>query len=506
MDEIYRNARRVRICLGEYPNAFLATWLIRVINISAGDQSFLSTIQLIINASILKYLRTSVSELLELLCHPWFERVWVIQEVIVASAITVQYGYMTLSWPELHRFALLVDSPNSPLVRLLSLNPTVLHNLKKSIIFPRHIFLLEHYRSQFRPEKRLPFCEILERFSNHDATWSIDKIFAVLGLTDAVQKKDDFIDYGARETITMVKVAKYIHERGQLMEVLPFAGIGWGVHDPNLPSWVVDWRLRRDFYMLCEPSLYNATKSKAAKEVYISTNGTILTLFGHVIDKIKAVGPISPTTKDMAARLSPTTVDPKDTIMLDWYNASMKILTDNGAPETYYHHEKQHLSEVFLRTIIGDTSRTPSATTCPANREAIQASERYFEMFKVQDHLVEDSASIDSSHSEPAGFRTKEEIEKISKDYTRLTRPIWMGVDFKRKVCVTKDGYVGLVPTFAEPEDLICVLFGICVPLVLRTSKSKPSKYQLIGESYVHGMMDGEIFSIREHVDRFTIV
>jgi hypothetical protein len=81
-----------------------------------------------------------------------------------------------------------------------------------------------------------------------------------------------------------------------------------------------------------------------------------------------------------------------------------------------------------------------------------------------------------------------------------------MGVDFKRKVCVTKDGYVGLVPTFAEPEDLICVLFGICVPLVLRTSKSEPSKYQLIGESYVHGMMDGEIFSIREHVDRFTIV
>ncbi|KAN0091804.1 hypothetical protein V8E51_017651 [Hyaloscypha variabilis] len=58
-----------------------------------------------------------------------------------------------------------------------------------------------------------------------------------------------------------------------------------------------------------------------------------------------------------------------------------------------------------------------------------------------------------------------------------------------RKLFTTVQGYMGLAPSTAREGDLVCVLLGGDVPFILRPSKSN---YSLIGESYVHGIMDGE--------------
>jgi hypothetical protein len=51
----------------------------------------------------------------------------------------------------------------------------------------------------------------------------------------------------------------------------------------------------------------------------------------------------------------------------------------------------------------------------------------------------------------------------------------------------------GLAPTRAEAEDIICILFGCSVPVILREIRDQSgSHFVLIGEAYVHGMMDGE--------------
>ena len=51
---------------------------------------------------------------------------------------------------------------------------------------------------------------------------------------------------------------------------------------------------------------------------------------------------------------------------------------------------------------------------------------------------------------------------------------------------------MGLAPNFVEPGDHICVLIGCNVPLVLRPTGSNDHK--VVGECYVHGMMDGAAF------------
>jgi hypothetical protein len=44
----------------------------------------------------------------------------------------------------------------------------------------------------------------------------------------------------------------------------------------------------------------------------------------------------------------------------------------------------------------------------------------------------------------------------------------------------------------AMADDIICILYGCSVPVVLRQQKGENGCfYQLVGEYYVHGMMDG---------------
>lgn len=46
----------------------------------------------------------------------------------------------------------------------------------------------------------------------------------------------------------------------------------------------------------------------------------------------------------------------------------------------------------------------------------------------------------------------------------------------------------------------ICILFGASVPAVLRRSTDNEDAFQLVGECYVHGIMDGEALSINDGV------
>ncbi len=72
----------------------------------------------------------------------------------------------------------------------------------------------------------------------------------------------------------------------------------------------------------------------------------------------------------------------------------------------------------------------------------------------------------------------------------RVQSVIW-----NRKFFVSSNNtYIGLVPPAAQVGDLICILYGCTVPVVLRRLEDIDGKeyFQVVGESYVYRMMDGE--------------
>lgn len=58
----------------------------------------------------------------------------------------------------------------------------------------------------------------------------------------------------------------------------------------------------------------------------------------------------------------------------------------------------------------------------------------------------------------------------------------------------TAKGYIGLIPKYASIGDKVCVLYGGQMLYVLRQDRFNPSLHEMIGESYFHGLVDGEAF------------
>ncbi|TWU76241.1 hypothetical protein ED733_004756 [Metarhizium rileyi] len=62
----------------------------------------------------------------------------------------------------------------------------------------------------------------------------------------------------------------------------------------------------------------------------------------------------------------------------------------------------------------------------------------------------------------------------------------------KHALCFTEDRLIGLMPLTTQTGDIVVIIHGCDVPFVIRPSK-REGHYCLVGECYVHGVMNGEM-------------
>ncbi|PMD55579.1 HET-domain-containing protein [Hyaloscypha bicolor E] len=84
------------------------------------------------------------------------------------------------------------------------------------------------------------------------------------------------------------------------------------------------------------------------------------------------------------------------------------------------------------------------------------------------------------------------EEEKVLMVWARMKIGSWLRW---RRLIVTKKGYIGMGPTGVRIGDTVAVLEGGVTPFILR---KYGYMYRLVGESYVHGIMDGEVLEMAE--------
>lgn len=82
-------------------------------------------------------------------------------------------------------------------------------------------------------------------------------------------------------------------------------------------------------------------------------------------------------------------------------------------------------------------------------------------------------------------------FEALSRDAFNYC--INLSYQISRKPFLSGRGYVGLVPKHALPGDQLAIVEGASVPYVFRERKGGKHGWELIGEAYVDGLMDGEV-------------
>lgn len=81
-------------------------------------------------------------------------------------------------------------------------------------------------------------------------------------------------------------------------------------------------------------------------------------------------------------------------------------------------------------------------------------------------------------------------LSMVKEFLQRVQEVVW-----NRQLIKTKRGYLGLAPEAAEKGDLVCILYGCSVPVVIREVEG--GAHELVGECYVHGMMDGAALAMQ---------
>ncbi|RYP59092.1 hypothetical protein DL769_008691 [Monosporascus sp. CRB-8-3] len=472
--------------------------------------------------------------LVEFFANPWFSRVWIIQEVVCGSPVKMYYGSRYVDWDAMGRVAdTLAEPAVLPLLRgarhglrarenaLRLLNIMQTRNLHRK--YYNYVPYM-HSNPNVRPLCHVallwrisPLSALLSGFRHFDATDPRDKIYALLGLIIDNKRPYPLLypDYATSPPELMNLTARHLINAESYFDVISFAGTGhartWGGESQakGMASWAADWTCAPLGAPLHDPrsAKFSGTKYGAADQVSAeivfgavmrgenehSARGEAdeLWMRGERWDEIAAVWPGEDGSTWCADE--PVEIDPA---------TGRAVFNQERVHELVEHHDRalefvlragetdeSHVRECFWRTLIGDRTKTQR----PAPGGTGQLYMRWVENIRA---LLTCNVS---------------ELSAVDRIVPHLTawNDLLSQCAVGRKVCLTKSGHMGMVPMGARAGDSVAFPYGAATPLVLREVEGDPGfhghdhpptlltkatsgLYELIGECYVHGVMDGE--------------
>jgi hypothetical protein len=269
----------------------------------------------------------------------------------------------------------------------------------------------------------------------------------------------------------------------------------------DMPSWVTDWtKPRRGRKLTTDPN-YNASPGRIPSLVRISP--TLLKIRGLLIDSIVAVG--APLLNDaLYSKRFPGTqygvkFEETSSVIKSWFAAI------DGVPYCYATGEwKGH---AFATTLLAGFGEKPwDISLKPSQQDLMRFSGKRVKVFKHLwwwlENILGSGADIDRRRIFPPGetimpdqWYSSSGIDNPKPEAAiRLVREmnsIFASASGYTSLFATKSNWIGTGPVNIQVGDLICLFYGARTPSIIRKGNSK-GIYQLVGETYVHGLMFGE--------------
>ena len=428
-----------------------------------------------------------------LLSRPWFGRMWVLQELGVASSATVVCGNQSIPWQDVSG---LIDhmQPNTWLAVFGS------SGYRSSVLAHGRLTKLLSIRDAISKNGTICSVDALYASRFFDATDPRDKIYALTGLCmcDLHFARPDYskdvLDV-YRETALAILFSQDLklcadsclkfHEH-PVMSVICEAERTENKY--ALPSWVPDWRTR-PYESIWQTTSRSGHKAAGTSKTQISLTDdpNKISLAAKIGDAVRLVSSIAPATENSSSHID--TPERWGKYLFDrvpqsyWINESSSMAAScqryqNGASR----------DKAFGSTLIGNKavasgnsyqiSQQPADTCCTPDYPMCYWHFRQL-LFKICPNGVVNGAGIP-------------QLRLILGQHMQGYKSFEMGyraVSQGRRFFTSLSGYMGIGPPCMRPGDSICVFLGGNVPWIVR---QEGPEYTLIGECYVHGIMDSE--------------
>jgi hypothetical protein len=415
--------------------------------------------------------------LINLFRRPWWLRVWVLQEAVVARTATAMCGTLRANFDSLIKVA-----------DCLGVNGSIgiydVSDEAPGVLSARVIKSLRAWGC--------PLLSLLRLTRSYQATDQRDNVFALMGLIsdkENLDGKGTFIDYsvGGNDLFRSLAI-DYLTGRESL-EYLSYAGLSSQYPYSTLSSWVADWSYPNN--KICTIGANRPFRFKAAGDttphLRISSDRATLTIKGYTISTISRIGPFTRKAEQPTPNIG-------DTASYRLYQRA-KIKDekrqvadlDDITSFDFIIPEGQPREEAIWRTFACDM--TPTARRLPAS--SVIAYQFYHSLIDA----VDEEGNLNPARSADGQTALILEYLYAAKLFNTM-----------RNLCATTAGHIGSVPHGSVVGDVIGIFQGGTVPFVLR--ESEDGHYQLVGECYVHGIMDGEALKcddIKDQAREFKI-
>jgi hypothetical protein len=415
--------------------------------------------------------------------HPWWTRIWVVQETILARKATVLYCNVTVPWT-------LVAEATRAAARHIhccgDLNQAQGGRELRAIVELRKAMYddLDWLRAARAQDKKLSLYQVMSRTHLRGATDVRDEVFGVLGLvTDWLGEPPLIPDYDLSPREVFMRVVTN-HIQSTLSLHILMGTTRNGV--PYVPSWVTQRGPT-------SRSSSSSTGHRINRAVLFSAAGGTAASIKRVDDilitdafepsyTISKVGSTLPGHHDWHELMDCIT---------SWRHMARLVDTLiqlNGSKHSH--------NESFWRTITNDAwqpQRLNSADVFSAqldfNGEIFTAYRRFGDTNVSR--IAEDFWNWVQSHAN-GGEKTLREYVSSMSEIRAFYRSLG-GATLDRKFFLASNGLIGMGPPEIQSGDSIAILLGSRVPFCIRAVQGAPrGHYRIVGDIYVHGLMDGE--------------
>jgi hypothetical protein len=399
----------------------------------------------------------------KLFARPWWDRVWVVQEFIAGRDVLFLCGGRVFEQETLGAALLTLGMADALSVDQMMHGSTEIATRD----YGRNTLEMFRARAKYQSSNGLMFEDLLSMVisCNKQASDPKDVLFALMGVAQNSEQFNIGIDYSKSVQEVYIQFMVKILNHGRLRAL-------WLCHTASktegLPSWVPDWAAVgnedrqplaanpcTDCLGLEQPDrLFSASNRPILLSCTYTNGNASLKLYGAKLDSIRAVGPGVGNLEF----ITPSTFEEWMTTMLRMLRAGPYIY-DNGLTD----------EEAVWRTSILDM-------------EPVYDSEIYVESRQRA------RPEFYSGYLECA---ENNEVPNSLNKYIKGVKEFRAFIEgsIGRRPFVTENGYIGQGPPGVQVGDIAAIIHGAEVPFLFRRYLEK---YQIIGEAYIHGIMDGE--------------
>ncbi|EGR48126.1 uncharacterized protein TRIREDRAFT_63093 [Trichoderma reesei QM6a] len=409
---------------------------------------------------------------------PWFHRIWIVQEIGTTAPATLYWGDTEMDWDTLSFVAGILNERYHHLRTRFFIGTSNIRYLHQRFVEPAEAYDQFHNRGNFAYE--------LHRARHLLAQDPRDHVYAFLGhfsLTKGGEELRELVaDYsksveevyfdvavrGLRGAHDLLMLSATHHSRPNNRRRAP-----GNERELDLPSWVPDWR-DLPMHILGSPAVPHRASGDTRPELRIDEEARVLHIRGIRVDVVE--------------RHSWTI-----------YGTAFQVRQDDQGPKR---NPRTHPMEVLWKQICGFQTFTLKSAFFALIQTLTNACtgmdrSRPYSSVSPNEWLASGAAYLTSVSPAIHALSLTGDPFKWSHEATLITR--------YRRFAITRGGYFVLGPDALQEGDVVVILRGGKTPFLLREvsrgsdddDDAAPAgggggSWVLVGECYVHGLMDGE--------------